>query len=125
MFKVSKQMEISASHQLELPYESPCCHLHGHNYYVTVYVRSKGLNKSGMVIDFMTIKRLIHDKMDHNHLNDLFAANPTGEFMAAYIASLINKERTVEDMERQLICYRVDVEETRNNIATWEMDDEN
>ena len=125
MFRVSKQMEISASHKLDLPYESPCCNLHGHNYYVTVYVRAERLNKAGMVIDFMTLKRLIHDKMDHKHLNDLFGANPTGEFMAGYIAGIIDADRTIDDIERKVCCYRVDVEETRNNIATWEKDDEN
>lgn len=120
MFRVSKQMEISASHQLKLNYESPCCNLHGHNYYVTVYVKSDKLNEAGMVIDFMILKKLIHDKFDHKHLNDLFDSNPTGEFMAGYIASIINAERTVSDIDRGLRCYRVDVEETKNNIATWE-----
>ena len=120
MFKVKKEMEISASHQLSLNYESPCKNLHGHNYYVTVYIQAEKLNESGMVIDFTTIKKLVHDKMDHQHLNDLFDFNPTGEYMAGYIATLIDQERTVEDIERKLHCYRVDVEETRNNIATWE-----
>lgn len=122
MFRVQKTMEVSASHQLDLKYDSPCRNLHGHNYYITVYVRAEGLNESGMVIDFTELKRIVHDKMDHQHLNDLFDFNPTAEYMAGYIATAINQERTVADIDRKLRCYRVDIEETRNNIATWEED---
>lgn len=122
MFKISKQMEISASHNLDLSYNSPCCNLHGHNYFVTVYVKAEDLNSDGMVIDFMHLKRIIHDKMDHKHLNDIFDFNPTGELMAQYIAMSINNSRNDNDKDRGLWCYRVDVEETKNNIATWEED---
>lgn len=115
-------MEVAASHQLTLDYKSPCRNLHGHNYYITVYLQAKQLDHNGMVIDFTKIKEIVHDTMDHKHLNDLFDFNPTAENMAFWIARNIDKTRTVQDRERQLICYRVDIEETNNNIATWEAD---
>ena len=122
MYKVQKTMEICGSHQLELNYDSPCCGLHGHNWFVTIYMRANALDKNGMVFDFAKIKKLIHNKFDHKHLNDVVGFNPTAENLACYICAELNVDHTVEDIERGLRCYRVDVEETKNNIATFEED---
>lgn len=51
MFKVSKRFEIAGAHRLELPYESKCNGLHGHNWIITVCCKSKTLNAQGMVVD--------------------------------------------------------------------------
>ena len=45
-------MEIAGCHRLSLPYESNCTNLHGHNWIITVYCKSRELNEAGMVIDF-------------------------------------------------------------------------
>ena len=50
MYTVIKRMEISASHSLRLSYPSKCENLHGHNWMITVYCRSKELNADGMVV---------------------------------------------------------------------------
>ena len=55
MYTVIKRMEISASHSLRLSYPSKCENLHGHNWMITVYCRSKELNADGMVVDFSEI----------------------------------------------------------------------
>lgn len=122
MYRIQKTMEISASHQLDLDYESPCCNLHGHNYYVTIYARCKELDKNGMVIDFARLKKEVHDHFDHHHLNTLLKNNPTAENMAKYIADTLNSRHDTQEAEG-LLVYRVDVEETKNNIATWEVDE--
>lgn len=61
MYYVKKRLEISASHQLHLSYESKCENLHGHNWIITVYCRAKDLNRDGMVIDFSVIKNAIKE----------------------------------------------------------------
>lgn len=116
MFKVSKRMEIAGSHQLQLDYESKCKNFHGHNWYVTVFVKAEELDHNGMVIDFTHIKKCIHDKLDHNHLNDVVDFNPTAENMALWIAQEVNLIRP------GACCYKVTVQESEGNIATWEMD---
>lgn len=57
MYTVIKRMEISASHSLSLSYPSKCENLHGHNWIITVYCRSKELDECGMVVDFLKLKR--------------------------------------------------------------------
>lgn len=111
MYFVSKRIEISASHSLCLPYESKCTDLHGHNWIITVYCRSKELNESGMVTDFSHIKAVVKNKLDHKNLNDLFPEmNTTAENLAKWICDQVPN------------CYKVSVQESEGNIATYEID---
>ena len=62
MYTVIKRMEISAAHSLKLSYRSKCEDLHGHNWIITVYCRSRELNADGMVVDFSHIKETVKGK---------------------------------------------------------------
>ena len=110
MFYIQKSMEISAAHKLNLSYESKCQNLHGHNWHVTIYCKAKELNKDGMVCDFTHIKKAIHEKLDHQYLNDILPFNPTAENMARWMCEQIPT------------CYKVSVQESDGNIATYEKD---
>lgn len=110
MFYIKKSMEISAAHKLNLSYESKCQNLHGHNWHVTIYCKVKELNKDGMVCDFTHIKKAIHEKLDHQYLNDILPFNPTAENMARWMCEQIPT------------CYKVSVQESDGNIATYEKD---
>ena len=110
MYFVSKSMEISAAHKLNLSYESKCQNLHGHNWHVTIYCKAKELNQDGMVCDFTHIKKAIHEKLDHQYLNDILPFNPTAENMARWMCEQIPT------------CYKVSVQESDGNIAVYEKD---
>ena len=69
MYTVIKRMEVSAAHSLKLSYRSKCENLHGHNWIITVYCRSKELNADGMVVDFSHIKQVVKEQLDHHNLN--------------------------------------------------------
>lgn len=115
MYRVSKRMEIAASHKLDLPYESKCRNLHGHNYIVVVYCKADRLNDVGMVVDFAKVKQEIHGYLDHGYLNELLPGmNPTAENMAKWIC---DKTTDLCDIG---YCYRVDVQESEGNIAIYE-----
>ena len=110
MFIVKKRMEIAGAHRLNLNYESKCANLHGHNWIVTVWCKSKTLDDNGMVMDFTHIKREIQDKLDHKFLNDVVPFNPTAENIAKWVCEQIPN------------CYRVSVQESEGNVATYERD---
>ena len=110
MYYVTKRLEISAAHRLELDYESKCTSLHGHNWLVTVYCRAAELNANGMVTDFTDIKRIVSERLDHRCLNDTLPFNPTAENIARWICDNVDN------------CYRVDVQESEGNTASYEKD---
>lgn len=111
MYYVSKQLEISASHSLSLPYESKCTRRHGHNWIITVYCRARQLNAEGMVCDFTRIKELIQGRLDHVDLNEVFPFNPTAENIARWVADSVPQ------------CYKCVVQESRGNMAAYVADD--
>lgn len=107
MFYVSKRIEIAGAHQLNLPYQSKCSNLHGHNWKITVFCKAEKVNEDGMVCDFTKIKDIVC-QLDHQNLNDCFSFNPTAENIAHWLCSLIPN------------CYRVEVQESEGNIAIYE-----
>lgn len=108
MYHVTKRMEIAGAHRLSLPYASKCRDLHGHNWLVTVHCRAEKLDRNGMVCDFTAVKRLIHDRLDHKFLNDVVPFNPTAENIARWICEKVPN------------CWRVDVQESEGNVASYE-----
>ncbi len=110
MYYVTKRIEISASHRLNLDYESKCTNLHGHNWIITVHCRAKELDRNGMVTDFTDIKHTVMGKLDHAYLNDVVPFNPTAENLARWIC------------ENVANCYRVDIQESEGNVASYEAD---
>lgn len=110
MYTIIKRLEISAAHQLALSYRSKCENIHGHNWIITIYCRSKELNCDGMVIDFAHIKQTVHKKLDHQNLNQVLPFNPTAENIAKWICDQIPT------------CFKVEVQESENNTAIYEKD---
>jgi len=92
MFKLSVTQTFSAAHFLR-NYKGKCKNLHGHNWKVELILKSKNLNKIGMVKDFKEIKnklKSILKQFDHTCLNDheVFKEgrlNPTCEYIALQI----------------------------------------
>ena len=107
MYYVEKTLEISAAHQLNLPYESKCRRVHGHNWRITVYCKSETLNSEGMVTDFSHIGQVVKDKFDHQYINDVLNLNPTAENIARWICEHVEN------------CYRVRVQESEGNAAEY------
>ena len=107
MYYVSKRMEIAGAQRLNLPYESKCANIHGHNWIVTVYCKAEQLNNAGMVCDFKHIKEAIHGKLDHQFVNEIVAFNPTAENMAKWVVEQIPE------------CYKCMVQESEGNVAIY------
>lgn len=109
-FMLEKMFEIAGSHCLDLPYDSKCKNPHGHNWIVTVYCAATPKEveaNNGMVVDFTEIKKAVHDRLDHQHLNHILPFNPTAENIAKWICEQVPH------------CYRVDVQESQGNIASY------
>lgn len=107
MYYLEKTINISSCHNLNLPYDSPCRNVHGHNWKITVYCKSEGLDENGMIIDFKDIKKKVM-LLDHANINDLID-QPTAENIARWLCDNIP------------FCYKVAVQETEGSVATYEV----
>jgi len=83
---VSKRFSFDAAHFLP-NYEGKCKNVHGHHWVVEVACSGVVDEVSGMVIDFVELKKfcdIFEEKFDHTLLNDIIP-NPTAEFICKYI----------------------------------------
>jgi 6-pyruvoyltetrahydropterin/6-carboxytetrahydropterin synthase len=119
MYKISKQFAFSASHILNMPdRDHPCARLHGHNYIVTIHLKSKLLDRLGFVKDYNeleSVNRFIKETFDHRHLNDVISVNPTSENIARIIYERFKPE--ISEL------YAVEVSETPKTSCIYEPQD--
>ena len=85
--KIYKIVNFSSAHKLNLPYESRCNTLHGHNYKSELWIEGK-LDENGMVIDFHDLKKVIKN-IDHINLSDKFEWQTTAENLSKYLLNQI------------------------------------
>lgn len=114
---ISKDFHFSASHQLTgLPGSHPCARLHGHNYVVRVELEGP-VNDIGFVVDYGELRDFgswLDDNVDHRHLNEVFAANPTAEHLARELLKVLR----LTLKHQRLLDVSIAVSETPKTWAT-------
>ncbi len=85
-----KKFSFDSAHYLpNLPDGHKCKRMHGHTFYVKIFVEGSINTKIGWVIDFAEIKEIfdpILRQLDHTVLNDIEGLeNPTSENLAIWI----------------------------------------
>jgi 6-pyruvoyltetrahydropterin/6-carboxytetrahydropterin synthase len=111
MFEVSVEETFAAGHALR-HYKGKCENVHGHNYKLLVTLEGPELDATGLLVDFVDLKKLIRKKieaLDHRFINDIppfDVLNPSAENMAKYffdeISAGLQTENTVRVREIKL-----------------------
>ncbi len=120
MYEVDIRREFSAAHRLK-GYKGNCASLHGHNWTVTVTVKSEKLDKIGIAVDFRKLKTELDAvlvKLDHSNLNDLniiTSPNPTSECIAKFIYDRLSAKLNDNRVE----VSKVRVAESKDTGATY------
>jgi 6-pyruvoyltetrahydropterin/6-carboxytetrahydropterin synthase len=89
MFEVNVEETFAAGHALR-GYYGKCENVHGHNYRVRVTLAGPALDSTGLLFDFVALKRVMNDVikgLDHKFLNDqapFDQINPSAENIARY-----------------------------------------
>jgi 6-pyruvoyltetrahydropterin/6-carboxytetrahydropterin synthase len=134
MFRVTREFEFCFGHRL-LDYPGKCRNIHGHNGKACVTLAAERLDRLGMVVDFVEIKRVIgtwiNETLDHTlllHKDDplLRTVQAAGEKVLALEVS-----PTTENMARLIFDYaasrglpvvEVTMWETAYSYATYQPD---
>jgi 6-pyruvoyltetrahydropterin/6-carboxytetrahydropterin synthase len=89
MFEVYVEGSFSAGHALR-GYKGKCENPHGHNYKVRLTLEGPVLDETGLLCDFVILKKSMREVMatlDHKYLNDqapFDQMNPSAENLAKY-----------------------------------------
>jgi 6-pyruvoyltetrahydropterin/6-carboxytetrahydropterin synthase len=109
---VTKKFIFNSAHELR-NYKGKCKNLHGHTYVLYVAIDGKIDKKSGMVVDFSKIKKVVENKvisvLDHNYINNVIK-QPTAENMSVWIWNQI---------EKYLKVYKIELWETPDSFVTY------
>jgi 6-pyruvoyltetrahydropterin/6-carboxytetrahydropterin synthase len=119
-YEIEVTDHFSSAHRLR-EQGSACERMHGHNWFVTVTLRSEQLDGIGLVIDFKVVKKHLKEilgVLDHQDLNAIppfDEINPSTENLARHI---------FEQMSRRLsggpaAVHGVRVSEGPNTAATY------
>jgi len=81
-WKLKVRDKFSAAHYLR-EYQGKCEKLHGHTFQVEVEIAVTELDKTGLGIDFVEIKKKLAGILpDHKLLNEVYDFNPSAENLA-------------------------------------------
>lgn len=122
MYRVSKDFQFSAAHQIH-GHTGGCERMHGHNYRVRVVLEAAALDELGMVLDFADLKgimRQILDPFDHRVLNEVppfDELGTTAELLAEHV--YLEVRDRLPDPDRVRVA-RVEVWESDSACASFE-----
>ena len=124
MFEVAVEETFAAGHALR-NYKGKCENPHGHNYRVRITIEGDQLDPSGLLVDFVELKRVLRDvieRLDHQYLNDVAPfdeLNPSAENMARYFYDEVSKGLDFEAREKVARVAEVKLWETDTATATF------
>ncbi len=108
---IVKEFTFDAAHRL-LNYDGPCSNLHGHTYKLQI-VLSGPVQKNGMVIDFVDLKRIVTEKviskLDHKFINKIISQS-TAENISIWIW---------KQLEKKLPLYEIKLWETATSFVVY------
>ena len=146
MITVQTTLSFEAAHRLYGvdTFSKECqTSVHGHSYKTTVVAGRREMLDSGMVMDFKLFKKIckeaIEEKYDHSIILrdtdplvdgfmqlapeqklNVVCESPTAEWMAKKFAEDI--QSALDKVDNKVKVVSVAVQETENNIATYEVD---
>lgn len=124
-YELNKDLQFAAAHFIPAEEAGKCRLLHGHTYFVNITIAGDELDRTGFLVNFADLKRLIHERFDHSLLNDdlaSFSADdperfPTTEVVARTICELV--QRYLDERGNRPVCLQVFVRETPTSYCLY------
>ena len=123
-YELNKDFHFAAAHYIPHEAAGACRYTHGHTYFVNVTVAGDHLNDEGFLVNFKTIKDLIHKRFDHTLLNEDPAFSdkesdsfPTSEVMARKVYEILREY--LRTLPNQPVCLQVFLRETPTSYCIY------
>lgn len=124
MYEVTVEQTFAAGHALR-EYKGKCENIHGHNYRVQITVEGEELNRIGLLVDFVDLKRAVREViaiLDHQFINDLepfTVINPSAENLAKYFYDEVSCRLDLKTFGAPARIAQVRIWETDTSIAVY------
>jgi 6-pyruvoyltetrahydropterin/6-carboxytetrahydropterin synthase len=124
MFEVTVEQTFAAGHALR-EYKGKCENVHGHNYRVQITVEGERLNRIGLLVDFVELKRIVREvmeRLDHQFINDLepfTVINPSAENLAKYFYDEVSSRMATDNGDAPTRIAQIKIWETDTSIAVY------
>lgn len=125
MHEIWIKTSFSAAHRLQ-GYDGKCENMHGHNWMVEVFITCKKLNKMGLGIDFLEVKRKLAEvvgKLDHKDLSNFLLVpffkdkNPSAENIAYFIYHELKSKINSSGIKLSKVMVK---ESEHSGVSYWE-----
>lgn len=123
-YELNKDFHFAAAHFIPDDDAGKCQQTHGHTYFTNITIAGDTLDHTGFLVNFKTIKDLIHRRFDHNLLNKDVAFSdedpmyfPTSEVIARTIYEIVQKY--LDTLENQPKCVQVFLRETPTSYCVY------
>lgn len=123
-YELNKDFHFAAAHYVPHEEAGKCRFTHGHTYFVNLTIAGDELNGQGFLVNFKTIKDLIHKRFDHAVLNEdaMFSDEdpehfPTSEAVARKIYELV--QAFLNTLANQPVCLQVFLRETPTSYCIF------
>ncbi|WP_240374783.1 6-carboxytetrahydropterin synthase QueD [Bacillus piscicola] len=126
-YELNKDMHLAAAHFIPAKAAGKCTNVHGHTYVINLTIAGDALNDTGFLVDFKTLKDIVHKRYDHSLLNnhkefadsetDMPDSFPTTEVVAGTIWRLIQME--LDKYPNKPRCIQVLVRETPTSYVVY------
>ena len=124
-YELNKDFHFAAAHYVPADEAGKCRRMHGHTYYANVTVAGDTLDSAGFLVNFATIKKLVHERFDHSVLNeDLESFSdeapdryPTTEVVARTICEIV--QAYLDGTDNRPRCVQVFLRETPTSYCVY------
>ncbi|SDD38781.1 6-pyruvoyltetrahydropterin/6-carboxytetrahydropterin synthase [Paenibacillus sp. UNCCL117] len=125
MYELNKDFQFAAAHFIPAEQAGKCRQLHGHTYFANITIAGDVLDETGFLVNFSTIKQLIHSRFDHTLLNEdtesfderLPERYPTTEVVARTIWEIV--QRHLDQTANRPRCLQVFLRETPTSYCLY------
>lgn len=126
-YELNKDMQFAAAHFIPDERAGACAKTHGHTYFINLTIVGNELDDLGFLVNFHTLKKLVHGRFDHTLLNShasIFTGEngdpdyyPTTEVLAETIFLLV--ETYLHSLPNRPYCKQVFVRETPTSYVLY------